>query len=59
MNFELKWALIILFVILLSFFVPFTLLTNLATWNGSFLFWILMTIVVIVSNYYFTKDWGK
>jgi hypothetical protein len=58
-NFELKWALIILFVILLSFFVPFTLLTNLATWNGSFLFWILMTIVVIVSNYYFTKDWGK
>lgn len=59
LKFELKWALIILCIVLLSLIIPFTLLTNLATWYGSFLFWIVMTVVVICTNLYITKDWGK
>lgn len=59
MKFELKYALLILFVVLLSIIVPYTLLTNVATWYGSFLFWIVATIIVLLLNLYITKDWGK
>jgi len=59
MKFELKWALIILFMILLAIFVPYTILSNIATWYGSFLFWIVITIIVLIMNFYITKDWGK
>ncbi|RUL48182.1 hypothetical protein [Lysinibacillus antri] len=54
---EWKWALSILFIILLAYILPYTLLTDVAKWYGSFLIWLLLAILVIGINYFLTKDW--
>jgi cyanate permease len=54
-----KYAVAISIVILLAYIVPFTLLSNVEKWYGSFLFWTVLTVVVIGLNYLLVKDWGK
>ncbi|TSI10723.1 hypothetical protein [Lysinibacillus sp. BW-2-10] len=54
---EWKWALSILVIILLAYILPYTLLTDVAKWYGSFLIWLLLAILVIGINYFLTKDW--
>ncbi|GLO66906.1 MULTISPECIES: hypothetical protein [Oceanobacillus] len=56
---ENKWAIIIGSIVLLAFFLPFTLLTNIEKWYGSFFIWIVLTLIVIFCNITFTKNWGK
>ncbi|WP_249872048.1 hypothetical protein [Oceanobacillus saliphilus] len=56
---ELKWALLILVIILLAYILPYTLFTNIAKWYGSFLVWSVLAIITIIINYLLTKNWGK
>ncbi|MCU9612440.1 hypothetical protein OEV98_02540 [Caldibacillus lycopersici] len=56
---EKKWAVLIFAIILLAYIIPYTLLTNVAAWYGSFLFWIVLTVGIIGINFFMTKDWGK
>lgn len=43
--------------ILSAFVVPYTLLRNVDAWYGSFLFWVVITAVVIVINAIVSKSW--
>nr|WP_156291520.1 hypothetical protein [Oceanobacillus salinisoli] len=56
---EFKWALCILFIIFIAYILPYTLLTNVAKWYGSFLLWVVLAFTIIIINYFLTKDWGK
>ncbi|WP_087971956.1 hypothetical protein [Oceanobacillus rekensis] len=56
---ELKWALSILVIVLLAYVLPYTLLTDIMKWYGSFLVWIVLALITIIINYFLTKDWGK
>lgn len=59
MSKELKWGIFILIVILSAFAVPYLLLNDVQAWYGSFLYWIVMTIVVIFANFFISKDWSN
>ncbi|MCF3943273.1 hypothetical protein [Oceanobacillus alkalisoli] len=55
---EKVYAVIITSLILSAFVVPYTLLTNVERWYGSFLFWTVLTVIVIGINYLLIKEWG-
>ena len=54
---ELFWAIICIVLILLAYMIPYTVLTNVAKWYGSFLLWVVLGLVIIVVNIIITKDW--
>jgi hypothetical protein len=54
---ELLWALISVILILLAYFIPYTVLTNVFKWYGSFLYWVVLGLVIIVVNLIITKNW--
>lgn len=54
-----KWIWTVWTVVLLSCLVPYTLLTNVAAWYGSFLFWTCAELVVIALNVFITKDFEE
>ncbi|SET47701.1 hypothetical protein SAMN05421676_10543 [Salinibacillus kushneri] len=56
---ERKWALVILVIVLSAYILPYTILTNEATWYGSFLLWTVLTLIIIGVNYFITRDWSK
>jgi lauroyl/myristoyl acyltransferase len=43
-------------VVALCYVVPYTLLTDVARWYGSFLFWALAGLAVIALNVFITRD---
>lgn len=43
-------------VVALCYVVPYTLLSDVARWYGSFLFWALAGLVVIALNIFITCD---
>lgn len=51
-----KWIWLVWIIVLLSYLVPYTLLSNVALWYGSFLFWAVAGLVVIALNVFITKD---
>lgn len=53
------YAILIGIAILAATIVPYTVLRNVEKWYGSFLFWTVLTVVVIGINYFLIKDWGK
>lgn len=53
---RIKWIWAVWIVVLLSVVVPFTLLTDVAAWYGSFLFWACTGLTVIALNIFITKD---
>ncbi|WP_405102653.1 hypothetical protein [Oceanobacillus sp. FSL H7-0719] len=53
------FAFIIAILILSAFIIPFTVLSTIEKWYGSFLFWTLLTIIVIGMNYILIRNWGK
>lgn len=59
MSRELKYGLIIIGIVLLGYILPYTMLSNVAAWYGSFLLWSLLAIIIIIVNYFLTKDWGE
>ena len=54
---ELLWVIISIILILLAYIIPYTLLTDVAKWYGSFLFWVVLGLVTIGVNLIITKDW--
>ncbi|RUR35431.1 hypothetical protein [Vreelandella populi] len=54
-----KWIWAVWIVVLLSCLVPYTLLTNVAAWYGSFLFWTCAGVAVIALNIFITKDFEE
>lgn len=50
-----KWIWIVWVVVLLCYWVPYTLLSDVARWYGSFLFWSCAGIAVIVLNVLITQ----
>jgi hypothetical protein len=54
---ELFWAIICIVLILLAYMIPYTVLTDVAKWYGSFLLWVILGLVIIVVNIIITKDW--
>ena len=43
-------------VVALCYVVPYTLLSGVAQWYGSFLFWTLAGLAVVVLNTFITRD---
>ncbi|MBP1933814.1 glucan phosphoethanolaminetransferase (alkaline phosphatase superfamily) [Ammoniphilus resinae] len=54
---EAFWLIICGLLILLAYIIPYTILTDVAKWYGSFLLWVLLGFVIILFNIIFTKDW--
>lgn len=52
-------AIIIGIMILAAFIIPFAFLNHVEKWYGSFLFWIMLTFIVIILNAILTKDWSN
>lgn len=52
-------AIIIGVIVLAAFIIPFTLLKEVEKWYGSFLFWLILTLIVIVCNTMLIKDWSN
>lgn len=53
------WGMMILSLILLAYILPYTMLTNVEMWYGSFFVWGVIALFIIVMNIIITKDWGK
>lgn len=51
------WIVLIAAIMLLSFIVPFTALSGVDAWYGSFLFWVVATVAVIVINVVISRAW--
>lgn len=51
------WLVPVLVIVLLSFLLPYTVLSDVDAWYGSFLFWTLATAVVIAINAVVSSDW--
>lgn len=51
-----KWIWLVWLLVLLSYLIPYTLLSNVQAWYGSFLFWSVTGILVIFLNIIITKD---
>ena len=52
------WAVIGVGIILLAYVIPYTILSDVAKWYGSFLFWSLIAVVAIGINIIVTRDWS-
>ncbi|WP_058308051.1 hypothetical protein [Gracilibacillus massiliensis] len=50
-------GLIILIIVFLGYFIPYTFLSNVTKWYGSFLLWSILAILIILVNYVLTKSW--
>ncbi|SHM37824.1 hypothetical protein [Gracilibacillus kekensis] len=55
---EKTWGLIILIIVFLGYIIPYTFLSNVTKWYGSFLLWTILAILIILVNYLLTKSWG-
>lgn len=51
------WLFLVLALILLSYLIPYTLLTGVDAWYGSFLFWAVCTAAVIGVNAIVSSAW--
>lgn len=52
-----QWLYVVLALILLNYLVPFTLLSGVDEWYGSFLFWTVSTAAVIGINTVISSAW--
>jgi len=51
------WLVAILVAVLSAFIIPYTVLSGVDSWYGSFLFWMLITAVVIAINGVVSSQW--
>jgi hypothetical protein len=54
-----KWIWFVWLLVLLSYVVPYGVLSDVQTWYGSFLFWTLIGALVIVANIFMTKNFKE
>lgn len=55
---EKGWAIFLIVLLLLAYIVPYTLLRDVNEWYGSFLFWSVFAIVIMISNILITRKWS-
>ncbi|GGA89083.1 hypothetical protein [Ornithinibacillus halotolerans] len=53
------WGTVIILTILLAYIVPYTVLSDVQAWYGSFLYWGITGIIIIIANIILTKDWSE
>ncbi|MEN2768253.1 hypothetical protein [Ornithinibacillus xuwenensis] len=53
------WGFIIVLAILLAYIIPFSVLSTIQAWNGSFLYWGITGVVIILANIMITRDWRE
>jgi cyanate permease len=51
------WAGAVLVLVLLAYLVPYTLLSRVDAWYGSFLFWMVFGLVAIAAIWAMTRSW--
>ncbi|UPK74963.1 hypothetical protein MU582_21435 [Nocardioidaceae bacterium SCSIO 66511] len=51
------WLVLVAIIIVLCYVVPYTLLSEVDEWYGSFLFWTLATAVVVGVNAIVSSAW--
>ena len=51
------WLVPVPLLVLLSYLVPYTLLTDVDAWYGSLLFWTVATLVVVAVNVVVSSAW--
>jgi len=54
-----KWIWFVGLLVILSYVVPYSVLTHVQAWYGSFLFWSLIGVLVIVANIFMTQDFKE
>lgn len=54
-----KWIWFVWLLVALCYIVPYSVLSNVQTWYGSFLFWSLIGVLVIVANIFMTEDFKE
>lgn len=52
-----SWAAVMAFLVLLAYVVPYTLLSGVDRWYGSFLFWTVFGLVAIAAIWAMTRSW--
>ncbi|WP_106494603.1 hypothetical protein [Lentibacillus sp. Marseille-P4043] len=53
------WGAIIAVLIVLAYLLPYTVMSDVKAWYGSFLIWGIIGILIIIATIIVTKDWGK
>lgn len=53
----LAWAGVVLVLVVLAYLVPYTLLSGVDRWYGSFLFWNLFGLAAIAAIWAMTRSW--
>ncbi|HEU5139923.1 MAG TPA: hypothetical protein VFT51_08115 [Bacillales bacterium] len=56
---KLFWGVFIFILILLAYFIPYVVLPEVHAWYGSFLVWGIIALLIIVANFFVTRDWGE
>ncbi|MUK88359.1 hypothetical protein GMD78_08150 [Ornithinibacillus sp. L9] len=56
---KLFWGALIVLLIVLAYILPYTVLSKVNDWYGSFLLWGIIGVLIIIANYMVTRDWGK
>lgn len=51
------WLIAIAVLVFSAFIVPYTALTGIDAWYGSFLFWVVVTVLVIAINAVVSSSW--
>jgi hypothetical protein len=51
------WATVMAFLVLLAYVVPYTVLSGVDQWYGSFLFWTVFGLVAIAAIWAMTRSW--
>lgn len=59
MNKAVKVFLLVLILGVLDVGIPYIFLRNFASFLGSYLFWIILTLTTIVWGILYTNSWGK
>lgn len=54
---EKSWGLVILILVILGYLLPYTVLSGVTLWYGSFLVWTLLALIIIVINVVITSGW--
>ncbi|MEW9677157.1 hypothetical protein ABRT01_13380 [Lentibacillus sp. L22] len=53
------WGALIVVLVLAAYILPYTVLSSVDAWYGSFLIWGVIGVLIIVANVMVTKDWRE
>lgn len=53
------WGAFIVLLIIAAYILPYTVMSDVQSWYGSFLLWGIIGVLIIIANIFVTKDWRK